>query len=70
MYVFEPSAGFSGVAKKVSPGEDFNGTWDGDVHSTSEMVLPDSGFVSVASSQFDSQYECTQFVATQDKYPR
>ena len=70
MYVFEPGAGFSGVCKKVSPGEDFNGKWAGDVHCTSELYVPDSGFVSVDSSQFDSQYECTQFIVTQDKYSR
>ena len=56
MFVYQPGAGFSGICKKVAPGEDFNLTWntsnlenDGDLLSMAE-TLDSQNLVQLASS--------------------
>ena len=63
MYVFQPGAGFSGIAKKIAPGEDFTATW-------SDNCLPSTnltsclGIASSTSSEIHSDYDCSQFVGS------
>ena len=72
MYVYKPGAGFSGIAKKVEPGDDFNAIWSNEV-SIGESQFVDSGISSTAtslSSDVHSDYETTQFVDSQPKSKR
>ena len=69
MYIFEPGAGMSGVARKVEPGEDFNATWSDSV-STSSNVSSNSGYASTMTSEVHSSYDCTQFVSATNSTKR
>ena len=63
MYVFEPGAGMSGIAKIVKPGDDFNATWSTS-NSTTVNITSEEGYTSTMTSEVNSSYDCTQFIST------
>ena len=69
MYVFEPGAGMSGIAKKIEPGEEFSNSWTN--HDRSSLnVTSYSGIASTASSEIHCSYDSTQFVRTKNETKR
>ena len=69
MYVYEPGAGCSGLAEKVSPGEDFVHPWGKGSHMN-ESEISCSGFVSTMSSEVKCEAHLSHYVASGSKRDR
>ena len=60
MFVYEPGAGFSGVAKKIAPGDDLKCVWSSESHSEDSAQCVHSSLKSSVCSDIHedlSQYE-------------
>ena len=56
MFVYEPGAGCTGIAKKVAPGDDFMSTWKRDVSS---ITLDSTQLSSTMNSILSGESHCS-----------